>query len=110
MNNKAKAKRKSNLRRSTKDKFAVVLEAIQSDFNVFGEKLDFVDKRLSGKLDALADSSSVIQKKILLVEMEVKSVKDEIHDIKRKLDDKHDLKRLKELEKRVRRLETLLTK
>mgnify|MGYP001612245938 CR=1 FL=1 len=108
-----------------RDRFTVVLEAIQSDFQVFGEKLDFIDARLDkigvrldkievrldkievrlDKMDARLDK---IEVRLDKVEASLESVKSEIADIKMRLVSKADLDKLQNLEERVRRLEIAL--
>lgn len=92
-------KNKENNQNSERDRFTVVLESIQSDFRVFGEKLDFIDNRL-GRMELRLDK----------IESELVDIKFEISDLKTKLDKKADLERLENLEKRVKQIEIILSK
>ncbi len=94
-----------------RDRFTVVLEAIQSDFQIFGEKLDFIDVRFDGidsrldKIDARLDKIDVRLDKM---EISLADIKSEIADLKTRLYNKADLDKLQNLEERVRRLEIAL--
>lgn len=90
-----KIKRKNN----EQDRFAVVLEAIQSDFQVFGERQDLMDS----KIDRLSKDAQIIKQEIF-------AIKSELRDIKETLVQKADLRRLKELERRVGHIEMVLAK
>jgi ppGpp synthetase/RelA/SpoT-type nucleotidyltranferase len=90
---------KKNNKNREQDRFTVVLEAIQSDFQVFGEKLDLVDNRL-GKMELHLDR----------IELELVNIKFEISELKAKLDKKADLERLEKLEKRIKQIEIILAK
>lgn len=93
---------------SERDRFTVVLEAIQSDFQVFGEKLDFIDDRLD-KIDVRFDGMDTRLDKVGIRLDEIGSfladIKLEIVDLKTRLNNKADIDRLHNLEERVRRLE-----
>lgn len=96
--------------RKAQDQFTVVLEAIQSDFQIFGEKLDLVEEKLTGKMNGVAAGVARVQNTVDLLVIEIAIIKDEIRDVKRVLDAKADIKRVEELEKRVKRIEAILIK
>ena len=87
-----------------RDRFTVVLEAIQSDFQVFGEKLDFINVRLD-KIDVRFDG---IDGRLDKIEASLEDIKSEIADLKMRLLSKADLDKLQNLEERVKRLEIAL--
>ena len=80
------------------------MEAIQSDFQVFGEKLDFIDVRLD-KIDVRFDG---IDGRLDKIEASLEDIKSEIADLKMRLLSKADLDKLQNLEERVKRLEIAL--
>lgn len=90
---------RKNNQNSERDKFTVVLEAIQSDFQVFGEKLELIDEKIDR-----------IELRLDKIETELINIKFEISALKTKLDKKADLERLENLEKRVKQLEIILAK
>lgn len=90
-------------RTNTKDRFAVVLEKIDSDIQIFGEKLDFLEEKFGGEFESA-------QQKLDRIERELILIKSDIGDLKDSLGDKADLKRLLDIEKRVGRLEAVLLK
>lgn len=99
-------KNKNGDKNREQDRFTVVLEAIQSDFQVFGEKLDFIDGRLNG-IDGRLDR---IELRLDKIELVLSDIKKEIADLKTKLDKKADLDRLEKLEKKVKQIEIILTR
>ena len=94
-----RSKRKIKKINSERDRLAVVLEAIQSDFRIFGERQDLMDL----KIDRLS-------KDLQIIKQEIFAIKSELRDIKEILSQKADLRRLKELERRIDRIETALAK
>jgi len=87
--------------RTERDRLAVVMEAIQQDFQVFGEGLDLLNEKVDkgfAKVDVRLDR---IEKEIVLI-------KTEIMDIKGTLTKKADLDRLEVLERRVEKIEARL--
>jgi chromosome segregation ATPase len=120
---------KSNGSEMSRDQFTVILEAIQSDFRLFGEKLDFIDERLSGqlrgvearldriearldrveaRLDRVEARLDSIEGRLDTIEAELIEIKGELSDLKTKLDKTADLERLLRLEHRVEQLEAEL--
>jgi chromosome segregation ATPase len=89
-----------------RDRFTVVLEAIQSDFHVFGEKLEFIDARL-GRMESRLDG---IELRLDNVESELISIKLELSELKTKLDKKAYIERVEKLEGRIKRIEIVLAK
>lgn len=83
-----------------RDEFTVVLESIQSDFQMFGEKLELMDEKIEGRFNT-------IDNRLDRIEAELINIKLEISDLKTKLDKKADLERLENLEKRVKQIETI---
>lgn len=107
-----------------RDQFIMVLEAIQSDFQVFGEKIDMMEERMNARFDAIEnrlDRMEVrvdaielrldrIELRLNNIEIELANIKLEISDLKTKLDKKVDMERLERLENRVRHIEAVLVK
>ena len=91
------------------DLFAVLLEAIQSDFRVFGEMLDFMNRRLNitdaklnvmdGKLDATELGLGVkidrLAEDVEYIKNDIIEIKLDITDMKKELKQKVDLGQLK---------------
>jgi len=92
-----------NSQNGERDRFTVVLESIQSDFQVFGEKLDLMNEKFEERFDG-------IELRLDRIEAELIGIKLEISDLKTKLDKKVDLERLENLEKRVKQIEIILSK
>ena len=98
----------------------MVLEAIQSDFQIFGEKLDFMCARfdkMEGRFDGIElrldrIESEIIGTKLRLdnIESELVAIKLELSELKTKLDKKADIERVKKLEGRIKRIEIVLAK
>jgi chromosome segregation ATPase len=109
-----------NNKNRERDQFTVVLEAIQSDFHVFGEKLEFIDAhldRIDVRLDRIEERTDAIEMRLDKIELhldkiesELVGIKLEISELKTKLDKKADIGRLEKLEERVKCIETVLTK
>ena len=106
-------KSKKNKIISERDRFTVVLESIQSDFQIFGEKLDLTDNRLERfgeKLDLTDNRLERMELSLDRIESELVDIKLEISDLKIRLSQKDDLAKLEKLERRVKRIEIILTK
>ena len=102
----AKKSKKNNQNRE-RDRFTVVLESIQSDFQIFGEKLDFIDNRL----DRIEDRLDRIENRIDLIESQLGGIELRLDKIEAALlDKKADLERLEKLEKRVKQIEIILAR
>ena len=93
-----------------RDQFIMVLEAIQSDFQVFGEKIDMMEERMNARFDAIENRLDRIELRLNNIEIELANIKLEISDLKTKLDKKVDMERLERLENRVRHIEAVLVK
>ena len=81
-----------------RDQFTVVLESIQSDFRIFGEKLEFIDMRLD-RMD------EKFEKRFDEVDYKFEIVFDELHIIRNELKEKVGRDEFTLLEKRVMVLE-----
>ncbi len=99
-----------NNRNSEQDRFTVVLESIQSDFQVFGEKLDLMDEKFERRFNGVDNRLDKIELRLDRIEAELVGIKLEISDLKTKLDKKVDIERLESLEKRVKQIEIILSK
>lgn len=117
-----------------RDRFTVVLEAIQSDFRVFGEKLEFIDAhldnidarldaieahldRIDARLDKIEAHLDVVESRLDKIEMRLDKIESELADVKLeipvlriKLDKKADIERLEKLEGRVKHAAIVLAK
>lgn len=98
----AKKQKKLKDTRSERDRFAVVLEGLQTDFHVFGEKLDLVEEKFGREF-------SDIKTRLDRIESEIMDIKLEMADLKKLFTEKADLERLEKLERRVVILEKTLT-
>lgn len=99
-----------NNRNGEQDRFTVVLESIQSDFQVFGEKLDLMDEKFERRFDGVDNRLDKIDLRLDRIEVEIVGIKFEISELKAKLDKKVDIERLESLEKRVKQIEIILSK
>ena len=86
-----------------KDRFTVVLELIQSDFQAFGEKLDYTNNRL----DTLEGGVAEINLRLDRIEAELLSINFELSSLKKVISDDQQ-PRLMDLERRVKHLEKIL--
>jgi len=85
----------------SEDHVVAILEKIQDDFKVFGEKLDGV----SQTVNLLVEDMDEVKANIVDIKIEIKDIKSEIKNINGKLDDKVDAKITDDHEKRIFKLE-----
>lgn len=107
-----------NKKAISKDRTAVILEDIKSQFTVFGESLSSI----SDKIDKLEVGQVVLNEKVDKLETRVNSidttlktiderlirVEDNVVEIKHKLSEKVDLEDFKKLEMRLIKLEKIV--
>ncbi len=89
--------RKNNITRE-RDQFTVVLEAIQSDFQIFGEKMEMIEEKMDAGFDEVKD---LIAKNSEDIEM----IKIDLHFIGNDIKKKTNREETMLLEKRVTVLE-----
>ena len=111
------------------DYVGVLLEAVQSDFKIFGEGLEFVKQKVETtfeelgrfkeetaenfarvweKFDRVDERFNRIELRLDRIEAEVRSIKNELQELKHTLTNKTDIEKFQELEKRVMRIEEAL--
>ena len=89
-----KATKTGKDKRTERDRFAVVLESIQTDFQIFGEKLEFLDEKVERGFQKT-------NLKLEEIEFELNAIKIEIQTLRDTRFQKADFKKLEILEKRV---------
>lgn len=101
--------------KTTESQFGVILEDINSKFNLIVEGHQSLDNRMSNlenKFDDFKDETKNNFKTVLgyliKIDEEIVSIKSEISELKKSLSNKADLERIANLEVRVQKLELLL--
>ena len=97
------------------DYVGVLLEAVQSDFKIFGEGLEFVKQKVETTFEELgrfkeetAENFTRVDERLDRIEAEVRSIKNELQELKHTLTNKADVEKFQELEKRVMKIEEIL--
>ena len=94
---------KKRTQKQKKDRFTVVRESIQSDFRVFGEQLDTIERKFERRFDVVDQQLEGLNKDLEIVKSELGLIR---HDLRNKV----SREEFKLLEARVNRLETLMRK
>lgn len=88
-----------------RDQFTVVLESIQSDFRIFGEKLEMMEEKFEKRFDGADERFDGFEKRFDGVDYKFELVFDELHIIRNELKEKVGRDEFTLLEKRVMVLE-----
>jgi hypothetical protein len=99
---------KISKQRRTKDQYTVVLENIQSDFKIFGEHLDIVEKKLDANIEYNHYQFDKIDKQFNKIDKEFEFIKTELGIIRNDLKEKVSREEFRLLEMKVASIESEL--
>ena len=118
-------KEREKIRKEERDNLTIILEGLRSDFKMFGENLDMVREKGDAtfeelgrvKLDVTTIKGEIVEIKGEIVEInnrldniekEVMSIRQDFDFVKKELNQKVDINYIKNIEKRLKRVETHL--